>query len=107
MIDHVERRDIVVIGASAGGVDALLRMAPHFASDLPAAVFVVLHVAPGFASPLPDLLTRRGPLRATHAVHGEAIEHGRIYVAPPDNHLTVRPGFVHVARGPKENNHRP
>jgi two-component system chemotaxis response regulator CheB len=70
-------------------------------------VFTVLHVQPGFASKLPELLTRRGPLRATHALHGEAITQGRIYVAPPDNQLMVRPGYVHVVRGPKENGHRP
>lgn len=99
--------DIVVIGASSGGVDALLRLVAGLPPDLPAAVFIVLHVEPGFASRLPELLTARGPLRARHALHGEAIMPGRIYIAPPDNHLMLRPGYLHVVRGPKENGHRP
>ena len=99
--------DIVVIGASSGGVDALLQLVAGLPPDLPAAVFVVLHVEPGFASRLPELLTGRGPLRAKHAMHGEAIVPGRIYIAPPDNHLMIRPGYLHVVRGPKENGHRP
>jgi two-component system chemotaxis response regulator CheB len=99
--------DIVVIGASSGGVEALLRLVAGLPPDLPAALFIVLHVEPGFASRLPELLTARGPLRAKHALHGEAIVPGRIYIAPPDNHLMLRPGYLHVVRGPKENGHRP
>jgi two-component system chemotaxis response regulator CheB len=74
--------------------------------DLPAAVFVVLHTG-AHRSILPDLLSRAGPLRADHAFDGCPIENGRIYVAPPDHHLVVVPGHVHVTRGPKENNARP
>lgn len=103
----VETRDIVVVGASAGGVDALGVLASRLPPDLPAAVFVVLHTAAGFPSMLPELLSRHGRLRAAHPLHGEEIVRGRIYVAPPDNHLLLRPGYVHVVRGPKENGHRP
>ena len=99
--------DIVVIGASSGGVEALFEIAAGLPSDFPAAVFMALHMGAGFASRLPELLSQRGPLRATHAMHGEAIVPGRIYVAPPDNHLMLRPGYLHVVRGPKENGHRP
>jgi two-component system chemotaxis response regulator CheB len=99
--------DIVVIGASAGGVQALSQLVADLPADLAAAVFIVLHVHPSFSSSLPELLSRRGPLRAAHAIHGEAIIPGRIYLAPPDNHVTLRPGFVQVVRGPKENGHRP
>jgi two-component system chemotaxis response regulator CheB len=99
--------DIVVVGASSGGIEALAQIVAGLPADLPAAVFVVIHVEPGFASILPDLLSRRGRLRAAHAIHGEPIEPGRIYLAPPDNHLMLRPGFVQVVRGPKENGHRP
>jgi two-component system chemotaxis response regulator CheB len=52
-------------------------------------------------------LSRRGPLKATHALHGEPIVSGRIYVAPPDNHMLLRPGYLAVQRGPKENGSRP
>jgi two-component system chemotaxis response regulator CheB len=100
-------RDIVVIGASAGGVQAVSELVARLPPDLPAAVCVVVHTAAGFPSTLPELLTRRGPLRATHALHGEELARGRIYVAPPDNQLLVRPGYLHVVRGPKENGHRP
>ena len=100
-------RDIVVIGASAGGYSALLKLAAGLPEDLPAAVLVALHFHPGFASDLPDHLSRVGPLRACFAIHREPIVPGRIYVAPVDNHLGVRPGILQVTRGPKENGHRP
>jgi len=99
--------DIVVIGASAGGVEALSQVVAGLPADLAAAVFIVLHIHPSSASTLPEVLSRRGPLHAAHAIHGEAIVPGRIYLAPPDNHVTLRPGFVQVVRGPKENGHRP
>src|SRR5262249_50855180 len=99
--------DIVAIGASAGGVGVLLDLAGELPGDLAAAVFVVVHQSADHVSPLPELLSRRGPLPATHPVHGQAIEPGAIYVAPPDNHLQLRPGFIEVVRGPKDNGHRP
>lgn len=103
MPDH----DIVVVGASAGGVEALVQLAGSLPADLPAAVFVVLHVPSTGTSALPDILSRQGRLPATHAKDGEPIENGRIYVAPPDHHLLLRTGHVHLARGPRENGHRP
>src|SRR5205085_1013486 len=53
------------------------------------------------------ILSRSGPLIARHPKHGEKIEHGHIYVAPPDHHLLIERGHVQVVRGPKENRHRP
>jgi two-component system, chemotaxis family, protein-glutamate methylesterase/glutaminase len=103
MPDH----DIVVVGASAGGVEALVGLAASLPADLPAAVFVVLHVPSTGTSALPDILSRHGPLPASHVKDGEPIEYGRIYVAPPDHHLLMRTGHVHLARGPRENGHRP
>src|SRR5436309_12150753 len=101
------RHDIIVVGASAGGVEALMRIVRGLPADLPAAVFVVLHLPSGTTSILPKLLSRAGPLHAVHPKHGEAIEHGRIYVAPPDRHLLTVDGRVHVVVGPRENGHRP
>jgi two-component system, chemotaxis family, protein-glutamate methylesterase/glutaminase len=77
------RRDIVVIGASAGGIQAVQTLVAGLPADFPASVFVVQHLHAGFSSKLPEILSRRGKLRATHAVHGEAIAPGRIYVAAP------------------------
>lgn len=100
-------RDIVVIGASAGGVEALTSLARTLPADLPAALFVVLHVAPHGNSVLPQLLARASKLKAEHAIHGEPIVSGRWYVAPPDQHMLIRDGHVHLGRGPSENGHRP
>jgi two-component system chemotaxis response regulator CheB len=100
------KRDIVVIGASAGGVEALTRVVRGLPADLPAAVFVVLHIAEG-PSVLPNILSRAGGLPAAHPRHQDPIMRGRIYVAPPDQHLLIVDGTVHLARGPRENGHRP
>ena len=97
----------MVVGASAGGVEALVGLAASLPADLPAAVFVVLHLPATGTSALPDILSRHGPLAATHVKDGEPIENGRIYVAPPDYHLLLRSGHVHLTRGPRENGHRP
>ncbi len=100
-------RDIIVVGASAGGVEALMGFARCLPRNLPAAVFVVLHLPSDAKSVLPQILDRAGPLPAARAVDGESIEHGRIYVAPPDFHLLLEPGRVRLSRGPRENHHRP
>jgi two-component system chemotaxis response regulator CheB len=75
--------------------------------DLPAAIFIVLHLAPDGTSALPHILQRAGPLPAVHPRDREAIQHGRIYVAPPDHHLLVKRDYIRLAPGPKENGHRP
>jgi len=99
--------DIVVIGASAGGVEALTAVVSRFPVTLPAAVFVVIHLPVNSPSVLPQILQRAGPLPAAFARYGEAIKHGHIYIAPPDHHLLIQRGYVRVVRGPKENRHRP
>lgn len=100
-------RDIVVIGGSAGSLEVLGTIARGLPGDLPATLFVVMHTAPHAESLLPELLSRRSAIPAVHAVDGEPIVPGRIYVAPPDHHLLVYPHHVRVIRGPKENRHRP
>jgi two-component system chemotaxis response regulator CheB len=99
--------DIVVIGASAGGIPALMTLVQELPRDLPAALFVVVHIPPYSVSRLPQILSRSGPLPATHAVDGEPIQPGHIYVAPPDRHLQVRQGRIALSRGPRENHSRP
>ena len=98
---------LVVVGASAGGVEALTTLAAGLPEDLDAAVCVVLHLTAGAESRLAEIVSRAGPLPAVQARGGERLEHGRIYVAPPDHHLIVREGCVVVARGPHENGLRP
>lgn len=102
-----EQRDIVVVGASAGGIDALARVVPTLPADLPATVFVVVHIPAEADSHLPEILSRWGPMTATHAVDGEPLRRGRILVAPPDRHLLVDLAHARVVLGPRENCHRP
>ena len=99
--------DIIVIGASAGGVEALAQLVRGLPPDLPAAVFVVLHISPDGTSVLPNILNRCGPLPAAHPEDNQAIQHGRIYVAPPNKHLLVKNGHIRLTRGPRENRNRP
>src|SRR3982750_824213 len=96
------KQDILVIGTSAGGVEALKVVVAGLPADLPASVFVVLHIGSGIngQSFLPDILTRAGPLPAVRPIDGESLQRGTIYVAPPDYHLLVAPGRVHLSHGP-------
>lgn len=100
-------RDIVVIGASAGGLEALNQLVPNLPEDLPAAIFIVLHLPPASKSSLPFILRRKTLLQTGHAHDGDAIHHGRIYIAPPDHHLLLEEGHVRLSRGPRENGNRP
>ncbi len=101
------RRDIVVIGASAGGVEALERLVADLPWNFPASVFVVLHVYPHGPSYLPQILSRAGPLPAVHAANRMESQLSTIYIAPPDFHLRVLPNHMHLSHGPHENRHRP
>lgn len=106
-MSDARHRNLIVIGASAGGIDAILTLVSRLPANLPAAICIVVHQGETAPSEFPQLISSRGPLPARHAIHGEPIEEGHIYVAPPDTHLGVRPGYLRVVRGPKENGHRP
>src|SRR5262245_37938599 len=99
--------DIVVVGASAGGLDAVSKLISGLPARLPAAIFVVIHITPTATSTLASILNRVGSLPAAQAVDGQRIERGRVYVAVPNHHLLIKEGFVSVVAGPKENRHRP
>jgi two-component system chemotaxis response regulator CheB len=101
------RRDIIVLGASAGGVEALRTVVAGLPPDLDAAVLVVLHIPTYSGSALPHILSRAGCLPARHPVSGESVTAGTIYVAPPDHHLLLDSGKAMLTRGPTENGHRP
>lgn len=101
------RRDIVVVGASAGGVEALSRLVSRLPAGVPAAIFVVLHIPPGVSSRLPEILSRRGALTARNARDRDPIRHGEILVAPPDHHLLLAADECRLHPGPRENSARP
>src|SRR5918992_1352569 len=105
----MERRslfhDIIVIGASAGGVEPLKRLIGGLRADLPASVFIVLHI--GASSHLADILDRSGPLLVTQAKSGEPIKPSRAYVAAPGAHLLLHDSHLMLRRGPRENFARP
>ena len=99
--------DIIVVGASAGGVEALSALVSDLPGDLPGSVFIVLHIGSHSGTALPRILGRRTKLPVDHPRDGEPIEPTRVYVAPPDHHLLLTRGRIRLANGPRENNHRP
>jgi two-component system, chemotaxis family, protein-glutamate methylesterase/glutaminase len=106
-VEASRNRDVIVVGASAGGVEALRRLAAALPRDLPAAVFVVVHGGTAQRRYLAELLAAAGPLPAVTAEEGMPFAHGRFHVAAPGCHLLVGQDHVHVRRGPKENRTRP
>jgi len=100
-------QDVIVVGASAGGVEVLKTLTAALPRDLDAVVLVVLHVAPSSPSVLPKLLQRGAELPVAFAENGEPLVRGRVYVAPPDRHLVVEHGRVRLTRSPRENHSRP
>ncbi len=99
--------DIIAIGTSAGGLKALGAIVGALPADLDAVLFIVQHLAADKPSILPKILADVGSLPASHAVDGETMQKGRIYVAPPDHHLLVNQDSIRVVRGPQENRFRP
>jgi two-component system chemotaxis response regulator CheB len=100
-------RDVVVVGASAGGIEALREMLHGLDPDLDAAVFVVLHMGAGGGHALASILGRASAIPVASAVDGERVRPGRVYVCVADHHLVLADGHTRVRRGPKENGHRP
>jgi two-component system chemotaxis response regulator CheB len=103
----MSNRDILAIGTSAGGVEALRFVAGEFSRDFPASILMVIHLSTQFRSSLDAILTQAGPLPATFAVDGEKLEQGHIYIAPPERHLLVESVQLRLGSGPRENNARP
>src|SRR4051812_47469401 len=103
----MQKHDIIVMGASAGGVETLPKALQGLPNKFPAALFVVLHLPAGAQSHLPDIIKRASLLNAVHPKDKERVQKGKIYVAPPDHHLWLENGHVRVTRGPRINGHRP
>lgn len=103
----MQGRDIVVVAASAGGLEPLRTVLASLPVRLPASVLVVLHVPATGGRLLPRILDRSGPLPAAPATDGERLVPGRVYLAPPDHHLMIADGLVRVSRGPRQNGLRP
>jgi two-component system, chemotaxis family, protein-glutamate methylesterase/glutaminase len=101
------RKDIVVVGASAGGMQALQKVVAGLPAGFAASLFVVWHMSPGVRSALPEVLGRATPLPVVSATDGDPISPGRIYVAPNDHHMLLERGYIRVTKGPKENRFRP
>src|SRR5258706_8798382 len=98
---------VVVIGASAGGVQALQQVVSNLPQDLNAVVFCVLHISPDSPSAMPGILARVSKLPVRDVVDGGEIIPGSIYCAVPDRHLTLDPERIRLDGGPKENRQRP
>jgi two-component system chemotaxis response regulator CheB len=104
----MSKPDIIVVGASAGGVSALIELVKSLPADFQASIFIVLHTTPFSRSNLAKILSRSGSLEATEAVDGEKFKSGHIYCAAPDHHLILEmDSKIAVKKGPKENRFRP
>lgn len=98
---------VVVIGGSAGSVSSIIELAKALPSGFEAPVCVTIHISPMTRSVLPNILQGASRLAASHAIDGDPLHPGHIFVAPPDWHLIVSPNKVHLSRGARENRHRP
>jgi two-component system chemotaxis response regulator CheB len=103
MADH----DIVAIGTSAGGVEALLFLAARFPPGFPAAIVVTIHLPSSARSTLDEILSRAGPLPAAFADDESRLSKGHIFIAPPGRHLLIQGDRLSLGNGPRENNVRP
>lgn len=103
----MEKRNIIVMGASAGGFEAYQQLIARLPPDLNAAIFIVWHMAPTVRGILPQVLSKLTTIPTAHADDNELIQTNRIYVAPPDHHMLIEGGRIRITHGPKENRFRP
>src|SRR5262245_27199313 len=99
------KHNIIVVGTSAGGVEAICELNKHLPEDLDASLFVVMHV--GSETMLPEILNRCGRLPSVAAEHNKPYKRGCVYVAPAQHHLSIKNGMTVLSSGPRENGHRP
>src|SRR4051794_18836347 len=101
----MDSHEIVVIGASAGGIDAICDVIEPLPRKFAGAILVVLHI--GATSYLPKILARCGAMEVVSAENGQRLERGCVYVAPPNRHMLVRDATIELSHAPHENRHRP
>jgi chemotaxis response regulator CheB len=107
MKEPVIKRDVIVIGASAGGVAVLRTLCAALPRDLPAVVGVVLHRGPYYGGDVSSIYGRSGRIRVQEAIPGNRLEQGSLYFAPADHHMEFQDTFIHLSRGPKMHFTRP
>jgi two-component system chemotaxis response regulator CheB len=100
-------RNIVVVGASAGGIEVVQRLFRDLGNQPGAAFFVVVHMAPDAPSALPAIIARRTPMLVKQPALREPVREGVVYVARPDFHLQLEGKDIVVTHGPRENRYRP
>jgi two-component system, chemotaxis family, protein-glutamate methylesterase/glutaminase len=103
----MEKRNIIVRGASAGGFEALQKLVAALPPKIDAAILVVWHLAPDSIGILPSIFNKLNTIPAAHAINAEPLCYNRIYVAPPDHHLLLEKDWIRITHGPKENRFRP
>ncbi len=103
----MKKRNIIVIGASSGGLEALKKIVQNLPRNLDASIFIVWHMSPDVRGILPDMLNKLNTIHAANAYDKEPIKPNRIYIAPPNHHLLIEENQVRITRGPKENRFRP
>jgi two-component system chemotaxis response regulator CheB len=105
--DEGRVRDVIVVGASAGGVQALMHLLQLLPSDLPAVLCIVLHRSPFHETQLPFVLGRHARLPVMEPADGFPVRPGVVYVAPRDQHMVMHNGVMQLDRGPKQHRTRP
>ncbi|WP_162265634.1 chemotaxis protein CheB [Legionella santicrucis] len=98
---------LIVIGASAGGIQAITRLISFFPEDFKGVILIVLHLSPAYESHLPEILQRHTSLPVHNPNEIEEIVPGHIYIAPPNIHMSLIDGKVILRHGPKINHSRP
>ena len=106
-VNTMGNHDIVVIGASAGGIETLKRLLPQLPTDFAAAVFIVQHTSPRSPGIVADILDHTALLPVTMAQNAMPFFNGHVYIAPPDRHMLIKEGHLHITMGPRENRARP
>ncbi len=103
----MEKKNVIVIGASAGGHEVLKHIFSGLSNGIDAAIFIVCHIASDVFGILPQVLSKLSTMPIANAVDNEPIVFNRVYVAPPDRHMIIERGCVRLIHGPKENRFRP